>query len=340
MEVTGRGLERAQRGQGHHAPPSGPKGILMNKLLKGIAHFFPSLSSSSPVDAENTDAALKDAYHLYPQCVPPGHFYSPIPSPSEIKQDEQRIFQTPPSLPGIDLNEAEQLRLFHRFKEFYSDMPFKAESTDGLRYYFENANYGYSDAICLYSMMRHSGPKRIIEIGSGHSSCVMLDTSELFFDSSINFTFVDPNPYLLKSLLKEGDLEKIRLVPARVQDTDPAIFSSLAENDILFIDSTHVSKVGSDVNHLLFEVLPRLKSGVFVHFHDIFYPFEYPKQWIFELGIYWNENYLLRAFLQYNTAFSIVFFNTYLEHFYREQFAESMPLCLKNPGGSLWIRKL
>jgi len=312
----------------------------MNRLLKGIANIFPSSGSSSAPDVESSDAALKDAYHTAPQCVPPGHFYSPVPSPSEVKKDEQRIFQTPTVLPGIDLNEAEQLRFFHSFKEFYRDMPFKPESTAGLRYYFENANYGYSDAICLYSMMRRLRPKRIIEIGSGHSSCVMLDTSELFFNNSIKFTFVDPNPYLLTSLLKEGDLERINLVPARVQDTDPAIFSSLSENDILFIDSTHVSKVGSDVNHLLFEVLPRLQSGVFIHFHDVFYPFEYPKAWIFELGIYWNENYLLRAFLQYNDAFSIVFFNTYLEHFYREQFAESMPLCLKNPGGSLWIRKL
>jgi hypothetical protein len=315
-------------------------GIRMNRFLKGIANFFPSSSSSTPVDEENADAAFNDAYTVDPQCVPPGHFYSPVPSPSEVKADEQRIFQTPTELPGIDLNEAEQLRLFHLFKEFYGEMPFKAERTDGLRFYFENANYGYSDAICLYSMMRHLRPKRIIEIGSGHSSCVMLDTDELFFNNSISFTFIDPNPWLLTSLLKKGDTDRINLVPARVQDTDPSIFSSLAENDILFIDSTHVSKVGSDVNHLLFEVLPRLQSGVFVHFHDVFYPFEYPRAWIVELGIYWNENYLLRAFLQYNTAFRIVFFNTYLEHFYREQFAESMPLCLKNPGGSLWIRKL
>jgi predicted O-methyltransferase YrrM len=323
-----RGSSRAHR--------TGPKSIRMNRLLKGIANFFPSSGSPSPVDEKGGDGVWTGTL----QCVPPGHFYSPIPSLSEVSEDAQRIFQIPAGLPGIDLNKEEQLRLFDSFKEFYQEIPFKPDSTEGLRYYYENANYGYSDAICLYSMMRHFRPKRIIEIGSGHSSCVMLDTSELFFNDSVSFTFIEPDTYLLMSLLKEGDRERFTLIPSRCQDADPDIFSSLSENDMLFIDSTHVSKVGSDVNYLLFEVLPRLQSGVLVHFHDIFYPFEYPKPWICELGIYWNESYLLRAFLQYNDAFRIVFFNTYLEHFYREQFAESMPLCLKNPGGSLWIRKL
>ena len=107
---------------------------------------------------------------------------------------------------------------------------------------------------------------------------------------------------------------------------------------ILFIDSTHVSKIGSDVNSLLFDILPKLNRGVYVHFHDVFYPFEYPQEWVYQ-GLAWNEAYILRAFLQHNDAFKIVFFNTYLELFYREKFENSMPLCLKNPGGSIWLTK-
>jgi hypothetical protein len=116
------------------------------------------------------------------------------------------------------------------------------------------------------------------------------------------------------------------------------VFESLEKNDILFIDSTHVSRVDSDVNRALFEILPRLKSGVFVHFHDVFFPFEYPRQWVFE-GRAWNELYMLRAFLQYNKGFNVVLMNTFMEHFHESFFRENMPLCLKNRGGSIWLEK-
>jgi hypothetical protein len=116
------------------------------------------------------------------------------------------------------------------------------------------------------------------------------------------------------------------------------LFTALQSGDVLFIDSTHVSKTGSDVNHLLFEVLPSLASGVYVHFHDIFYPFEYPREWVFN-GCSWNECYALRAFLQHNHAFTIEYMNTYLQHFHRDRFAQRMARCLKNTGGSLWLRK-
>ena len=117
---------------------------------------------------------------------------------------------------------------------------------------------------------------------------------------------------------------------------DLSVFDALSANDILFVDSTHVSKTGSDVNHLFFEILPRLASGVLVHLHDIFFPFEYPQDWVLG-GRSWNEIYMLRAFLQYNNAFRIVFMNTFLEHFHESRFADRMPLCLKNRGGSIWL---
>ncbi|MBF0510802.1 MAG: class I SAM-dependent methyltransferase, partial [Candidatus Omnitrophica bacterium] len=122
-------------------------------------------------------------------------------------------------------------------------------------------------------------------------------------------------------------------------DVDVSFFDELGENDILFVDSSHVSKTGSDVNHILFNILPKLNKGVLIHFHDIFYPFEYPKPWVLE-GRCWNEDYLLRAFLSYNNSFEIVVFNTFLEHFHEDWFKENMPLCLKNKGGSIWLRKI
>jgi predicted O-methyltransferase YrrM len=271
--------------------------------------------------------------------VPPGHFYSPIPSLDEIRRDESQIFRSiPRNILGIELYESEQLNLLDQFVAYYEEMSFQAQKVEGLRYYFENPAYSYSDAILLHCMIRFLKPKRIIEVGSGFSSCLILDTNELFFGGSIMTTFIEPYPELLMSLVKEMDKNKIKMIPSRLQDIDLGEFEALQANDILFIDSTHVSKINSDVNRIFFDILPRLSSGVHVHFHDIFFPFEYPKDWIYE-GRAWNEAYILRAFLQYNSAFRIVLMNTFMEHFHEPFFQEKMPLCLKNTGGSIWIRK-
>jgi len=230
------------------------------------------------------------------------------------------------------------MALIEEWGTYYAELPFAAQRTDGLRYFFENPSYSYSDAIFLYCMIRHLRPRRIVEVGSGYSSCVILDTNDLFFNSSIQTTFVDPYPKLLLSLIKESDKQAVRLISRRLQDTDLTIFEELGSKDILFIDSTHVSKIDSDVNRIFFEILPRLAPGVHVHFHDIFYPFEYPKEWIYE-GRAWTEAYLLRSFLEYNPCFKVVLMNTFLDHFHREWFEREMPLCLKNSGGSIWIRR-
>ena len=275
----------------------------------------------------------------YRTWVPPGHFYSPIPPIEEIRSKEERIFrQLPKIFPGIDLNEAEQVQLMNRFEGYYKDLPFKREKQDGLRYFFENPNYSYSDAIIYYCMLRDSRPKRIVEIGSGYSSCVALDTNERFFGNNIDCTFIEPYPNLLRSLLREDDAQRIRILECNLQSVELKEFGRLTAGDILFVDSTHVSRIDSDVNYIIFEILPALSPGVLIHFHDVFFPFEYPKEWIYE-GRAWNEIYILRAFLQYNDQFKIIFFNTFLQTAYRSQFVEKMPLCLENPGGSLWLRK-
>jgi predicted O-methyltransferase YrrM len=273
------------------------------------------------------------------QFVPPGHFYSPIPALDDIRSNEHAIFgDVSQRIPGIDLQEEEQVRLLVDFKRYYDELPFGEKKTRNLRFFFANPAYSYSDAIFLYCMIRHVKPARVIEVGSGYSSCLMLDTNDLFFNGTIATTFIEPYPELLLSLITEEDRKRIEIISSRVQDVGLNEFDSLQANDILFIDSTHVSKVYSDVNRLFFEILPRINEGVYIHFHDIFYPFEYPKEWIYE-GRAWNEAYLLRGFLQYNSSFRIVLMNTFLQRFYPAYFEEAMPLCLKNPGGSIWLRK-
>jgi hypothetical protein len=168
----------------------------------------------------------------------------------------------------------------------------------------------------------------------------MLDSADSLGFQKVVFTFIEPHPVRLKSLLRKEDYLRCTIVEKSLQHVDVKIFDELIENDILFIDSSHVCKTGSDVNRIIFEILPRLHSKVLVHFHDVFFPFEYPKSWVLDWNSFgWNEGYFLHAFLMYNSNFEIIFFNTLLEHFYRERFAAKMPDCLKNEGGSLWIQK-
>jgi Methyltransferase domain len=269
---------------------------------------------------------------------PPGHFYSPIPSIEEIKKREKEIFGIPENVAGIDLNVGGQLALLGEFKKYFGDIPFGPHIGKKSRFDFQNPSYSHGDAIILYSMIRHLRPKRIIEIGSGHSSCITLDTNERFFENAISCTFIEPYPELLLSLIRDADKEKIELVPHDLQDVEMSMFSELTASDILFIDSTHVSKVGSDVNYIFFKLLPSLDNGVVIHFHDIFYPFEYPKEWFYE-GSAWNEAYLLRAFLQNNNAYQIQFFNSYFQHFHRDDFFNEMPFPVSYAGGSIWMKK-
>jgi predicted O-methyltransferase YrrM len=306
----------------------------MNIIKKIAKRFFNSRTGNT--DAKTELENLRKLIGIFP----PGHFYSPIPDLEEVRRAEHIIWG-PPSreVEGVDLNIGMQEKLLKEFSAFYKEMPFSEKKKDGLRYYFENPAFSYTDAIILYSMIRHAKPRHIIEVGSGFSSCVMLDTNDIFFGGEIKTTFIEPCPDLLHSLLKEGDRGKARILPMRLQDTPLSEFDDLQNNDILFIDSTHVSKVNSDVNHIFFKILPRLQSGVIIHFHDIFPGFEYPKSWVFE-GRAWNEAYMLRAFLQYNHAFKVLFFNAYMCAFYEEYIRQHMPLCLKNVGGSLWLQKL
>ena len=161
----------------------------------------------------------------------------------------------------------------------------------------------------------------------------------MFFDGKTSCTFIDPNPERLLSAIGEEDRNSINLIPQRIQDVELGLFSDLSSGDILFVDTSHVSKVGSDVNHIFFEILPLLQKGVYIHFHDVYFPFEPPIDRVLSLSEHMNEVYLLRAFLQYNNEFKIVLFNTYLEEFHKKFFEQNMPMCLINKGGSIWLQR-
>ncbi len=268
--------------------------------------------------------------------VPTGHFYSAVPS---VETKENFSFPNYPenTLGGITLNEDKQLFLLKTFKRYHDECPFSVDKVEGARYYFNNSAYSYGDAIVLQSMIRNLQPKRYIEVGSGFSSAAVLDTLN-DFNIDCSCTFIEPYPELPESLLLKNDNEKVRIVSSGIQDIELQLFQELEEDDILFIDSTHVSKLSSDVNYIIHEILPILNSGVMIHFHDIIWPFEYPEEWVKE-GRAWNESYILRAFLQYNSAFEIKFFSTYLYAKHQDWIKMNLPKIAINPGGNIWLRK-
>lgn len=308
-----------------------------------ILKYFPDYKKlqDENLELKHQNYALKNQWENLPVSLKfawPGHYYSPIPNLEEVKKHEDHIWNNAlTEIPGIDLNTNEQLELLRSFGHYYNEMPFTLERNDDVRYYANNDFYPFTDGIILYSMIRHLKPKKIIEIGSGFSSAIMIDVNEIFFEKKIQLDFIEPFPERLESLMRNNDMEQYRVHKKFIQDIDISVFKSLGENDILFIDSSHVSKVNSDVNRIIFEILPALNKGVYIHFHDLFYPFEYHKDWVYK-GVAWNEAYLLRAFLQYNDHFKIAFWNTHLYQLNRNSF-NHMPLCMQGPGGNFWLRK-
>jgi predicted O-methyltransferase YrrM len=312
----------------------------MSSLLQSVLRALPFTGSlQKENDRLRADLAkLRAAQADWARFFPPGHFYSPLPSREEVAEAFARGGFGPP-FPAIDLNEAGQVARLERMAAWYAEQPFSEKPEPGARYYLDNPSYGHYDAIMLYGMLREAQPRRIIEVGSGFSSAAMLDLNERVLGGNVQFTFIDPDMKRLRPLLRDGDAVRVTLIEKRVQEVPIETFATLGENDVLFIDSSHVSKIGSDVNRLYLDVLPALAPGVLIHIHDVAGNLEYPREWLDE-GRAWNEQYLLRAFLMNNSAYRIELFTGWLFNTRHAWFREKMPLCARGGGGQMWLKKL
>lgn len=318
----------------------------MRRLLKTIANRTPLVAGY----IRRHEQLVNEHCKLRRDCAqfaPPGHYYSPLPCFESLKRDAARLYARADSVdvPAIDYRPQEQIQLLKSLGRYHETQPFTNDAQAGRRYGFHNDFFGYTDGIAYHCLLRHLAPRRVIEVGSGHSSCVLLDTNELFFDSQIRCTFIEPHPERLNSLLRPKERQAIEIVEKPVESIGPGVFATLQPGDILFIDSSHVSKAGSDVNHLFFEIMPSLPVGVHIHIHDIYHPFEYPRQW-FDEGRAWNEAYLTRAFLMYNDSFRITYSTNYLTRFHPDAVSEAFPLygswAATWPtanGASLWLTR-
>jgi len=269
--------------------------------------------------------------------MPPGHYYSPLPGDQDFARWRRwRAQPLPDDLPGIPIDRERLRSTLEAIVDEYHRLPlFPAERGSGHRFFYNNPEIAYQDAVTLRHFLLASKPRRVIEVGCGHSSCCMLDVADTF-NLGMNFTFIDPNPERLLEHIWQDDQRRCRIITSPLQDVSVNEFTALEAGDILYLDSTHVTKLQSDVNWYLFEILPRLKTGVIVHIHDINYPFEWSENMI-ERG--WNEPYILRAFLMFNPHYKIIGWNPYFS-LKMTDLVLRMPLCVEFPGGAFWMMRV
>jgi hypothetical protein len=266
--------------------------------------------------------------------VTPVHFYQPIP---DTRCLPEALWNQPSKLVGIDMNDSRQLDLlrnhFSKFRDEYERFRTKP-TADPSEFYLDNHLFDGADALVAYCMVRHFQPRLIIEVGSGFSSLVLGKAAAKSSTSAL--ICIEPFP---RQFLRQGFPGLQSLIDKKVQDIDLEFFSQLESGDILFIDSSHTVKIGGDVNHLFLEVLPRLKPGVIVHVHDIFLPFDYRRDWVLDEFRFWSEQYLLQAFLTFNSEFEVLLANSYLHHYYQSDLKTAFPSLTSWGGGSFWMRR-
>lgn len=268
--------------------------------------------------------------------VTPDHYYSPIPALKDLK-DELWEKEVRPS--GLSLNEEYQVGFLNdvcsRFKNEYDAFGLRKAEGD-CPYYVYNGSFGEIDGDILYCMVRHFRPKKVIEIGSGWSTLLTAYAlKKNMQQTGLLGELVSIEPYP-PSFLKSPDSGVTMLIDRPVQDVGLEVFDGLGPNDILFVDSSHVSKIGSDVNYEILEILPRLKKGVLVHVHDIFIPYEYPRKWVKDLRIFWNEMYLLQAFLTNNHTYEVLWAGHWMKRKHPEVCAR---MFRSEASQSFWIRR-
>ena len=279
----------------------------------------------------------KLGFHVYVN-----RFDSPIPDTRILKEN---IWLNPSELVGINLNWEKQFELLSifrtNFKNEYDNFP-KDKTPTNHEYYLNNPNFGSIDAEILYCMIRHFKPKRIFEIGSGFSTFLsaqaILKNKQIHNRYDCELVAIDPFP---NQVLSAGFPGLSELKAKRVQEIPYSEFQKMEENDILFIDSSHILTIGSDVHYEYLEIIPRLKKGVLVHIHDIYWPHEYEKEWVLKDHTFYNEQYLLQSFLAFNNSFEVLWTGNYMMFKYPDKLEAAFNSYNKEKSWphSLWMRR-
>ena len=275
--------------------------------------------------------------------ITPVHHTQPVPDTRELGS---RIWSEPSDLVGIDMREAEQLTLLEsfaaRFKHEYGAIQRLPTRDAPPRFYMDNPFFGPVDAEVLHCMIRSERPKRIIEIGSGFSTLLAKEALDLNARDGYpgRLDSYDPTP---PPMLAPIAGERVSINVSRAEDIPLCTFETLGSGDILFIDSTHVVRIGGDVCYELLEIVPRLREGVLAHFHDIFMPAQYPKDLVLRDKFFWTEQYLLQAFLAFNDSFRVVWGSSFMSSRHPDTIGDAFPSFEAgrgHVGGSFWLRRV
>lgn len=262
--------------------------------------------------------------------IRPHHFYEPLPDFARL--DPARVAARRESA-AIDWRLPQQLQLLQNLAAFAEEIAGLAGPFD-----FDNDTFRDFDAALCYALIRHLKPRRVIEIGGGNSTRITAIALERNATPDTAHLCIEPYP----SPLLDG--LPVRILREKAEDISLDTFATLESGDILFIDSTHTVKFGSDVCREILEILPALAGGVWIHLHDIFFPYDYPPRWILEQRRSWAEQYLLEAFLAFNDAFQVEAAAHWLATDHPDEAAALWPGIRSWPrpshgAGSFWLRK-
>lgn len=268
------------------------------------------------------------------------HFYEPVVYADDLRRPLDQVR----SIPGLDLNVEGQLELLRqlRYADELRQIPLrKTAKSDRPSFCYYNGTFEGGDAEFLYSMIRRFKPKRVFEIGSGNSTLMARLAMERnrSEDPAYECRHLCIEPYMQPWLEQTGAV----IVRQRVELCDLSLFDELESGDILFVDSSHVIRPQGDVLFEVLEVFGRLKPGVFIHVHDVFTPRDYIEKWVVEDQRFWNEQYLIEAFLSFNKEFEIIGALNHLAHSYRQDLSEACPIFAADPNSepkSLWLRRV
>lgn len=266
----------------------------------------------------------------------PNHYYQPIPDMVTIKKNKHLL-----SMLGVEMNESKQLHLLNKLMEYKKDykqftkIEPDVDVQQDYKFYFGNAAFDNVDALLYYGLIKYLTPDKIIEVGSGWSTKIAATACRE--NKITELISIEPYP---QPILSNGFKGLSKLVTKKIEDVHYGFFNKLNDGDILFIDSSHTVKYAGDVNYLFFEVLPRLNKGVYIHIHDIFFPLDYPQNWVFKEYRFWSEQYLLHAFLQYNSSFEIIYSNSYMGEKHSKDVKKVFGDSPFYKGGSIWLKKI
>ncbi|HTY63513.1 MAG TPA: class I SAM-dependent methyltransferase [Acidobacteriota bacterium] len=263
------------------------------------------------------------------------HYYEPQFDYRELKMPLCRER----TLPGIDWNVAEQIRMLDAFSFAHELAELPQKKAGALDYDLQNVFFGSGDAEYWYQLIRLMKPQRIFEVGSGNSTLIAMKAIRKNREENPGYVckHLCIEPYE-RPWLEDSGAPVIR---RKVEDLGVEFFSELQEKDVLFIDSSHVIRPQGDVLFEYLELLPILKQGVIVHFHDIFSPRDYPESFLVNDVRFWNEQYLLEATLSQNDNWKVIGALNYLHHNYHEKLKSVAPFVApEREPSSFYIQKI